>query len=79
MSLITTAFAPMIQLFPIDIGPRIFAPAPIVTSSPIIGWLWLSSFFLPAAPPIVTHCKIEQFFPNLCCFYPQGEGYKSYE
>ncbi len=36
-ALTTTAFAPIRLSWPIVIGPRIFAPAPIVTRSPSVG------------------------------------------
>jgi len=36
-ALTTTAFAPIRLSWPIVIGPRIFAPAPIVTRSPTVG------------------------------------------
>ena len=47
MSFVTTAFAPMVTLFPIVIPPIIFAPLDNMTLSPIRG--------MPDVPtPIVT-------------------------
>jgi hypothetical protein len=53
MSLTTTALAPIIEFFPIDTGPIIFAPALILTLSPIIGYL-LPPFSLSQEVPNVT-------------------------
>ena len=38
--LVTTAFAPTLDCFPIVIGPSILAPAPIIASSLIVGCLF---------------------------------------
>ena len=50
-SLRTTVFAPTFEPFLKTIGPRILAPAPIITSSSTVGCLF--PFSLPV-PPKVT-------------------------
>ncbi len=58
ISFMTTAFAPITTLFPILIGPKIFAPVPIYTLSPITG-----TSNKPDLPPTVTFDPIMQFLP----------------
>ena len=45
-SWITTEFAPIFDRSPMTIGPSSAAPAPIITSSPTVGWR------LPRAKPV---------------------------
>lgn len=61
ISIKTTAFAPILTLFPIVISPRIHAPAPIITLSPILG----ASPPSPNLPlvPIETFCLITLLLP----------------
>jgi len=56
----TTALAPIFELSPICIFPKIQAPAPISTSLPITG-LPLT----PPLPPIVTFCSTFVLAPIL--------------
>jgi len=49
--LTTTALAPMRLSAPIVIGPRILAPAPMITRSPTVGWRFPLSRLVP---PSVT-------------------------
>jgi hypothetical protein len=64
ISLTTTAFAPIIEFFPMVTGPNILAPVPIKTFSPIVGEV-LPPFFLNIFPPIVTPLSIVTFFPTM--------------
>jgi len=50
-SLTTTALAPIRLSSPILIGPRILAPAPMITRSPMVGWRFPGSVLMP---PSVT-------------------------
>ena len=43
--LVTTEFAPIFELFPTVIGPKTFAPAPIITLSSIVGCLFFLTLF----------------------------------
>lgn len=55
-SFVTTAFAPMVTLFPIVMPPIIFAPLDNMTLLPIRG--------MPDVPtPIITPWNIRQFIP----------------
>ena len=57
-SFVTTAFAPITELSPIEICPIIFAPGPIYTLSPII-----AASNSPPFAPIFTPACILQFSP----------------
>mmetsp|Transcript_15283 Transcript_15283/g.64486 ORF Transcript_15283/g.64486 Transcript_15283/m.64486 type:complete len:228 (+) Transcript_15283:215-898(+) len=57
----TTDPAPIFELAPTVMGPRMVTPAPITTPSPIFGW---RSPSLVPVPPSVTPCRMDTLFPT---------------
>ena len=64
-SVVTTAFAPITALLPMDNGPSTFAPGPMNTWLPSLGIVQDGVPFrvLPEFPPKVTPCWIYAYSP----------------